>query len=79
MIRGRPYDDDIDVNVIGILKDNKFGTPEQIKKHYKKIFEINISWITIKKHLERLYENDVLEKKIISEGKKRKIIIYNIK
>ena len=56
-----------------------FGTPERIRREYMKLFTETISWLTIKRHLERLYKENEIEKEMISKGKKRDIIIYKSK
>ena len=62
-----------------IVEELKFGTPERIRLEYMNRFKDNISWITIKRHLERLYNEDYINKDIISKGIKRSIIIYKSK
>ena len=64
--------------IISILENVKYGTPERIKKEYIKIYLKPINWITIKRHLEILFKEGIIEKIIISEGK-RDIIIYKTK
>ena len=76
--RGKPYDNEIDLKIYRILAEIRFGTPEQIRMRYNTVFNRLLSWITIKRHLEVLIETKAITKQIISEGKKRKIMIYKI-
>ena len=59
-----------------IVEELKFGTPERIRLEYMNRFKDSISWITIKRHLERLYNENFIDKDMISKGIKRSIIIY---
>lgn len=62
--------------ILELVNRLEFGTPERIRLKYIRDYKEFISWATIKRHLEILYKEEFIGKQLISEGKKRSIIIY---
>ena len=77
MRRGRKYNDEIDERIISILKGLKVATPENIRKEYKRCYEEELSWITVKKHLEILTGRNVIKKQTLSKGRRRELNVYS--
>ncbi len=61
-----------------LIKGLRFATTERIRKEYMKRFD-TISWITIKRHLEALCREKLIEKEILSKGKVRTIVLFKSK
>jgi len=64
--------------ILDLINKMKYSTPEGIRLAYMKKFDY-ISWLTIKRHLELLTKDEIIEKVILSKGKKRSIYIYKSK
>jgi len=78
MKRGRKYDNDIDRRITDLLTDAQIATPETIRKAYKKRYGKLLNWITVKNHLENMHREGFINKRVISKGIKRSIVIYEI-
>ena len=64
--------------ILDLINKLKFATPERVRLEFMKKFKY-ISWITIKRHLELLTKEKLIEKVVLSKGKKRSICIYKSK
>lgn len=74
----KDYSIEIDDRLIELLQEFKIATIGFLKKIYYKKYGINLSWVTIYKHLNNLLEK---EKVMIEENlgsNKRKIRIYKV-
>ena len=79
MKKGRILDNEITENIYSLmLEKNKATTLESLRKDYKKRFMRNISWNTIRHHLDILKEENKVSEEIIMTGKTKKSSIVKI-
>jgi len=79
MKKGRILDNEITENIYLIMVDkNKATTLESLRKNYKTRFMRNISWNTIRHHLDILKEENKISEEIIMTGRTKKSSIVKV-
>ena len=79
MKKGRILDNEITENIYSIMVDKSISTTlEALRKDYKKRFMRNISWNTIRRHLDILKEENKVGEEIIMTGRTKRSSIVKI-
>ncbi|MBU0962546.1 MAG: hypothetical protein KKD48_01430 [Nanoarchaeota archaeon] len=79
MKKGRILDNEITENIYSIMLDKGISTNlETIRKEYKKRFMRNISWNTIRHHLDILKEENKIGEEIIMTGRTKRSSIVKV-
>jgi len=81
MKRGRPQNTEVFRVIPEILKDRPLTTPGALKRLYKEVTGKGVGYDTIKRALDELVEQKIVEAQISNEfpGKKRKVVVYSLK
>ena len=81
MKRGRPANAEVFRVIPEILKDRPLTTPGALKKVYKDLTGKGIGYDTIKRALDEMVEQKVVEAQGSNEfsGKKRKVVVYSLR
>lgn len=81
MKRGRPQNTEVFRVIPEILKDKPLTTPGALKKYYKEITGKGVGYDTIKRALNELVEQKVVETQTSNDfsGKKRRVIVYSLR
>lgn len=81
MKRGRPSNSEVFRIIPEILKDKPLSTPGAMKKYYKEITGCGIGYDTIKKALNELVEQKLVDAQESNDftNKKRKVVVYSLK
>ncbi|MBD3262994.1 hypothetical protein GF374_01290 [Candidatus Woesearchaeota archaeon] len=81
MKRGRPKNTKVFRVIPEILKDRPLVTPGALKRIYKKFTGNGVGYDTIKRALDELAEQDVVEAKKSNDysDKKRNVVVYSLK
>ena len=81
MKRGRPPNIEVFRMLPDILKDKPLSTPGAMKRYYKELTGDGIGYDTIKRALDELVEQKVVEVQASNDfaNKKRKVVVYSLK
>lgn len=81
MKRGRPANSEVFRLIPEILKDRPLTTPGAMKRYYKELTGRGVGYDTIKRALDELVEQKLIEVQTSNDfaNKKRKVVVYSLR
>jgi hypothetical protein len=74
------YDQELDRTILDLIMKKRYMTVGSIKTNLNKELYRKLGWITIKRHIDKLLENNEIEIFYETEGSvKKKIRVYKLK